>query len=66
MPDEPTIASLKSEFPDVALLRTSNGMHYAKHDAIVIAADVSTAALAEQLRDYFESQRRDENGGWSV
>jgi hypothetical protein len=64
--DEPTLASIRAEFPDADVLRTCNGMHYAKHDAVVIAADLSTTALAEQLRDYFERQRPNENPGCSV
>jgi hypothetical protein len=48
------------------MLRTSNGMNYAKHDAVVIAADLSTTVLAEQLSDYFERQGHNENGGCSV
>jgi|HubBroStandDraft_1064217.scaffolds.fasta_scaffold2018861_1 hypothetical protein len=64
--DEPTLASIRAQFPDADVLRTSNGMNYAKHDAVVIAADLSTTVLAEQVRDYFERQSRDENGGCSV
>lgn len=64
--DEPTLASIRAEFPDADVLRTSNGMNYAKHDAVVIAADLSTTVLAEQLRDYFVRQTRNENGGCSV
>jgi hypothetical protein len=64
--DEPTLASIRAQFPDTDVLRTSNGMNYAKHDAVVIAADLSTTVLAEQLRDYFERQSHNENGGCSV
>jgi hypothetical protein len=45
--DEPTLASIRAEFPDADVLRTSNSMHYAKLDAVVIAADVSTTAPAD-------------------
>jgi hypothetical protein len=64
--DEPTLASIRAKFPDADVLRTSNGMNYAKHDAVVIAADLSTTVLAEQLRDYFERQSHNGNGDCSV
>ena len=55
-PEEPTLCQLRAEFPPVDVLRTSSGMNYAKHDGSVIAADLSTAVMREQIRAYFRNQ----------
>jgi hypothetical protein len=66
MSEEPTVENIREEFPDADVLRTSNGMHYAKHDDSIVAADLSTTALAEQLRAYFKRQSRNESGSCPV
>jgi len=55
-PGEPTLQQLRAEFPPIDALRTSNGMHYAKHDGSVIAADPSTAVMRAQILAYFRNR----------
>jgi hypothetical protein len=54
--DEPALHQLRAEFPAIDALRTSSGMNYAKHEGSVIAADLSTGVMREQIRAYFQNQ----------
>ena len=55
---EPTIDEVNREFPDAEAF-ISNGMCYARLAGIVIvAAAPSAGELREQMRDYFERERR--------
>jgi hypothetical protein len=55
---EPAIDEVNREFPDAEAF-TSNGMCYAKlAGIIIIAAAPSTGELRDQIRDYFDRERR--------
>jgi len=57
---EPTIDEVNREFPDAEAF-TSNGMCYAKLAGIIIIAAAPTIReLREQIRDYFDRERRHE------
>lgn len=49
-PEESALHRLRAEFPRVDAVRTSSGMNYARHEGSVIAADLSTAVMREQIR----------------
>jgi hypothetical protein len=52
---EPSLHELRVNFPDTDVLCTSNGMNYAKHEGVIIAADPSRSELRDQIQEYFDN-----------